>query len=228
MSGAGGLAAQVAWDERGLAPAVVTDAESGAVLMLGWMNAEALEATLASGQVTFFSRSRQTLWRKGETSGNTLAVRAVRLDCDADALLVEATPAGPTCHTGQASCFYRRAEDGAWTEDGGPRGAAAAVVDRVYRVLERRVGTPPEKSYTASLLAGGMPKIAGKVEEESGELLAELRGDGPPEKVIHEAADLLFHVLAALLARGVPPAAIWAELERRFGTSGHTEKAARR
>jgi phosphoribosyl-AMP cyclohydrolase / phosphoribosyl-ATP pyrophosphohydrolase len=222
------IAAQVAWDERGLAPAVVTDQVSGAVLMLGWMNAEALEATLATGQVTFFSRSRQALWRKGETSGNTLAVRSIRLDCDADALLIEAIPAGPTCHTGATSCFYRRAEDGAWREDAGPRGAGAAVVDRVYAVLESRAQAPPEKSYTASLLAGGMPKIAGKVEEEAGELLAELRADGPREKVVHEAADLLFHVLAALLARAVSTQEIWAELERRFGTSGHAEKAARR
>ncbi|HLU68997.1 MAG TPA: bifunctional phosphoribosyl-AMP cyclohydrolase/phosphoribosyl-ATP diphosphatase HisIE [Kofleriaceae bacterium] len=220
--------ADVKWDERGLVPAVVSDARTGAVLMLGWMNAEALAATAASGEVTFFSRSRQTLWRKGETSGNTLAVRAIRLDCDGDAILVEAEPVGPTCHTGAASCFYRRSKEDGWAADGGPRGAPSAVVDRVYAVLETRVGAPASRSYTAALLAGGIDTIARKIDEESTELIDELVSSGDRKRIVHEAADLLYHVLAGLLAQGVSPDEVWGELERRFGTSGLAEKAARR
>jgi phosphoribosyl-AMP cyclohydrolase / phosphoribosyl-ATP pyrophosphohydrolase len=225
-AGAEGLAAEVRWDERGLAPAVVCHAETGAVLMLGWMNAEALAATMASGSVHFYSRSRQELWRKGETSGNTLAVGEVRLDCDGDALLVIARPAGPTCHTGKPSCFFRRAEDGDWVEDGGPGGAPAAIADRLYAVLAARRGVAPEASYTASLLAGGAAAIAAKLDEEAGELGAELDG-GDPARVAHEAADVLYHLLVGLVHRGVEPGAVWRELERRFGRSGHAEKASR-
>jgi phosphoribosyl-ATP pyrophosphohydrolase/phosphoribosyl-AMP cyclohydrolase len=218
----------IQWDERGLVPAIVSDAKSGAVLMLAWMNAEALAATEESGQATFFSRSRQALWRKGGTSGNTLAVRAIRLDCDGDAILIEADPAGPTCHTGARSCFYRRAEEGDWVEDDGPAGAPSAIVDRVYAVLETRVGAPPSRSYTAALLAGGIETIAGKIDEESAELVEELRTGADQGRMVREAADLLYHLLAGLLARGVAPGQVWAELERRFGVSGHAEKAARK
>ena len=216
----------VKWDDRGLAPAVVVHAHTGVVLMLGWMNREALAATAATGEVTFWSRSRDQLWRKGETSGNTLAVRAVRLDCDADALLVEAIPAGPTCHTGAESCFYRVADGGEWLEDGGPRGA---MLERLYAVLETRRAATAEKSYTASLLAAGVEKIGAKIAEEQEELVAELRASPPPrDKIIHETADLFFHVLCGLLATGVTPVEVWRELDRRFGTSGHAEKAARK
>lgn len=218
----------IKWDERGLAPAVVCDAESGAVLMLGWMNAEALGATLASGQVYFYSRSRATLWHKGETSGNTLAVREIRLDCDGDAILVSATPSGPICHTGTSSCFYRWSQGEGWQADDGPRGAPAAVLDRVYHVLETRVGQPPGKSYTAMLLAGGVEGICGKIDEETAELVDELRTGADKGRITHEAADVLYHVLCGLLSRGVAPAEVWRELERRFGTSGHVEKASRK
>jgi phosphoribosyl-ATP pyrophosphohydrolase/phosphoribosyl-AMP cyclohydrolase len=218
----------VKWDDRGLAPAVVVHAETGVVLMLGWMNREALAATASSSEVHFYSRSRAALWRKGETSGNTLAVRAVRLDCDADALVVEAIPAGPTCHTGAESCFYRRADGDDWADDGGPRGAPAAVLDRLYAVLESRRAAPAEKSYTASLLAGGVDKISAKIAEEQEELCAELRAGGPRDKIVHETADLFFHVLCGLLATDVAPGEVWRELDRRFGQSGHAEKAARK
>jgi phosphoribosyl-AMP cyclohydrolase / phosphoribosyl-ATP pyrophosphohydrolase len=219
-------AAAVRWDERGLAPAVVCHAESGAVLMLGWMNAEALAATATTGLVHFFSRSRQALWRKGETSGHTLAVREIRLDCDADALLVTAWPDGPTCHTGKPSCFFRRAEATTWTEDAGPTGAPAAVLERLHAVLLERRAAPASKSYTASLLAGGAPAIAAKLREEAAELGAELDA-ADPGRVAHEAADVVYHLLVGLVASGVEPAEVWSELERRFGQSGHDEKASR-
>jgi phosphoribosyl-ATP pyrophosphohydrolase/phosphoribosyl-AMP cyclohydrolase len=163
------------------------------------------------------------LWRKGESSGHVLAVRELRIDCDGDTLLLVVDPAGPACHTGKTSCFYRSA-DGA--EDDGPRGAPAAVVDRVAAVVAARRSATAERSYTRSLLDAGMAKILAKIAEEHGELAAELPA-GPPEKIVHETADLLFHVLVGLEARGVPTRDIWAELERRFGTSGHDEKRSR-
>jgi phosphoribosyl-AMP cyclohydrolase / phosphoribosyl-ATP pyrophosphohydrolase len=223
------IAAEVRWDDRGLAPAVIAHADTGATLMLGWMNAEALAATLATGSVHFYSRSRQAQWRKGETSGHTLAAVEVRLDCDGDALLVSARPAGPTCHTGKPSCFFRRAEGGQWIEDDGPSGAPAAIVDRLHAVIASRIGAAPESSYTASLLAGGVDAIAAKITEEAAELNADLADPGADEKrIAHEAADVLYHMLVGLLSRGVEPAALWRELERRFGRSGHAEKASRR
>jgi phosphoribosyl-AMP cyclohydrolase / phosphoribosyl-ATP pyrophosphohydrolase len=225
----------VRFDDRGLIPAVCVDRERGAVLMLAWMNREALAATLASGAATFWSRSRGELWEKGATSGNRLFVREVRLDCDGDALLLVVEPLGPACHTGKPSCFFRPIAAGdappasaaLAAEDDGPSGAPAAVVDRVHRVLEaRRASGDGGTSYTAALLAAGWPKILAKLEEEQRELCAELPA-GPDAKVVHEAVDLLFHMMVGLVARGVAPSALWRELERRFGTSGHAEKAAR-
>jgi phosphoribosyl-AMP cyclohydrolase / phosphoribosyl-ATP pyrophosphohydrolase len=214
---------ELSYDARGLVPAVAVDATSGAVLMLAWMNAEALAATRATHEAHFFSRSRNQLWKKGETSGHVLKVRELRIDCDADAVLLVVDPAGPACHTGKTSCFYRL-EDG--EEDDGPRGAPAAILDRVARVIEARRTSPAEKSYTRSLLDAGMPKILAKIAEEHGELAAELP-EGPEQAIAHEAADLLYHVLVGLAARGVAPARVWAELERRFGVSGHDEKRSR-
>jgi phosphoribosyl-ATP pyrophosphohydrolase/phosphoribosyl-AMP cyclohydrolase len=202
-------------DEHGLIPAIVQDATTGAVLMLAWMNAEALRLTRETGSVHFWSRSRQSLWKKGETSGNTLALVELRLDCDSDALLVRAHPAGPTCHTGTRTC---------WGDD-----VPASIVDQLARTLEARRDSSTlgeDKSYTRSLLNKGMPKILEKIAEESGELAAELPA-GDDTKVIHETADLLFHVMVGLTARRIPIERVLDELARRFGTSGHVEKAAR-
>lgn len=210
-----------AWDDRGLAPAVVQDADTGAVLMLAWMNAEAWRLTRERGEVHFWSRSRGALWRKGETSGHTLRVIELRVDCDLDAVLVKARPAGPTCHTGATACFFHRGDGD--DDDGAP---PAHVVDRLERVLHARRAATAEKSYTRSLLAAGMPKILAKIEEEHGELAAELPA-GDEAKVVHETADLLFHVMVGLVARDIPIARVWRELGRRFGQSGHDEKAAR-
>lgn len=211
------------FDERGLVPCVVQDAERGTVLMLAWMNAEALKLTRESGVVHFWSRSRQALWKKGETSGNTLALVELRIDCDLDTVLVRARPAGPTCHTGTTSCFFHR-DDGP-DDDGVP---AVSVLEQLDRVLQaRRDSATGEKSYTKSLLDKGMPKILEKIVEEQGELAAELP-EGPDDKVIYEAADLFFHVMVGLTARRIPIERVLGELARRFGTSGHVEKAARK
>ncbi|WP_428265798.1 bifunctional phosphoribosyl-AMP cyclohydrolase/phosphoribosyl-ATP diphosphatase HisIE [Haliangium sp.] len=218
----------LAWDERGLLPAVVQD-HRGGVRMLAWMNAEALQKTLQTGFAHFYSRSRARLWKKGESSGNTLAVREVRVDCDRDAILVVAEPAGPTCHTGTRSCFSHVLDpSGAEAiADQGPAGTPEAILGRLEAVLEaRRDDASAQSSYTKSLLEAGFGKILAKLEEEHGEL-AEVLAEGDPSAVAHESADLLFHLMVGLAARRIPMAAIWAELERRFGTSGHVEKARR-
>jgi phosphoribosyl-ATP pyrophosphohydrolase/phosphoribosyl-AMP cyclohydrolase len=211
----------IAWDDRGLAPAIAQDAVTGRVLMVAWMNQEAYDLTLATGLAHFFSRSRGRLWKKGESSGHVLTVREVRLDCDEDTILLRVTPAGPACHTGKPSCFYRPV-DGA--EDDGP---PLPILDRLTAIIDARRAATAERSYTRSLLDAGMPRILAKIAEEQEELAAELER-GPRDKIVHETADLLFHVLVGLAARQVPFADVLGELERRFGTGGHEEKAARK
>ena len=212
---------QPTYDERGLVPCIVQDATTDVVLMLAWMNAEALQRTRDTGAVHFWSRSRRVQWKKGETSGNTLAVVEIRIDCDLDAVLVRARPAGPTCHTGATSCFFHR--DGVDETDDGP---PPPILHRLAAVIEARRRATAAGSYTKSLLDAGMPKILAKIAEEHGELAAELPA-GEDSKVIHETADLVFHVMVGLAARDIPIEAVLAELERRFGTSGHVEKAQR-
>ena len=171
----------------GLLPAIVQDADTGRVLMLGYMNREALEKTQATGHVTFFSRSRQRLWTKGETSGNTLELAGLQLDCDRDTLLVQAIPHGPTCHLGTDTC---------WGDDVNP---AVGFLAELERVIESRVGADPESSYTARLLDKGIKRCAQKVGEEGVEVaLAATAGDR--EELIEESADLLYHLLVVLNA----------------------------
>ncbi len=214
-----------AYDDRGLVPCVVQDAEAGTVLMVAWMNAEALRLTRETNVVHFWSRSRGALWKKGETSGNTLALVELRLDCDGDTILARVRPAGPACHTGATTCFFLKDDDS--QDDGVPTGDGAAIIVRLARILDaRRDASDGAKSYTRSLLDAGMPKILAKIAEESGELAAELPA-GDDAKVVHETADLLFHVMVALTARRIPIEQVLGELARRFGTSGHVEKASR-
>jgi phosphoribosyl-ATP pyrophosphohydrolase/phosphoribosyl-AMP cyclohydrolase len=217
------MLAEPTYDERGLVPCIVQDAATGTVLMLAWMNAEALQRTRDTGEVHFWSRSRKALWKKGETSGNTLALVELRLDCDGDAVLVRAHPAGPTCHTGATSCFFHRDAGGDDAIDDGP---PPPILHRLEQVIAARRASTADKSYTRSLLDAGMPKILAKIAEEHGELAAELPA-GDAAKVVHETADLIFHIMVGLAARGIPIEAIFAELARRFGTSGHVEKARR-
>lgn len=181
----------LAWDKvDGLLPAVVQDRRSGRVLMLGYMNREALEATLDTGFATFFSRQRQRLWRKGETSGNVLDVHAVTSDCDSDALLVTADPRGPACHEGTRSCF-----GDAWVDGTGWLAELSATV-------AERAASGDEASYTRRLLGAGVERIAQKVGEEGIELaLAAVTRDD--EGCAEEAADLLFHLIVLLQARGI-------------------------
>lgn len=186
----------------GLLPAIVQDAASGEVLMLGYMDRAALDATLGDRMVTFHSRSKGKLWRKGETSGNILDLVEVRMDCDQDALLVLATPRGPTCHTGTTSCF-------------GDHGApGVGFVGALERVIQSRASADPATSYTAKLLAEGAARAAQKVGEEGVETaLAGRCGDDA--ELVSEAADLVYHLTVLLKARGLAWADIVGELSRR-------------
>lgn len=172
----------------GLVPAIVQDAETQRVLMLGYMNKEALDLTLKSGYVTFFSRSRQILWRKGETSGNYLKLVEVIPDCDNDTLLVKANPAGPVCHTGSDTCFNE-------TNTG-------SFIFELEKIVKSRKEEMPEGSYTASLFKKGMPRIAQKVGEEAVEVVVEgMRNED--ERLKEETADLIFHLIVLLRQRGL-------------------------
>ncbi|GAA4016764.1 bifunctional phosphoribosyl-AMP cyclohydrolase/phosphoribosyl-ATP diphosphatase HisIE [Sphingomonas swuensis] len=191
----------LAWDKmEGLLPAVVQDAATGVVLMLGYMDRAALAETLDSGQVTFFSRSKQRLWRKGETSGNVLRLVDLRTDCDSDALLVRADPAGPTCHLGTASCFAVAEEGASW-------------LGTLERIVADRAAAPATESYTARLLADP-GKAAQKVGEEGVEVaLAAVSRD--TDGVAEEAADLLFHLLVVLRSREIPLSSVIDRLRER-------------
>ena len=213
-------APDIRWDDRGLCPAIAQDARTGRVLMLAWMNAEALEATRRTGYAHYWSRSRQALWKKGEESGHLQRVGDVRLDCDRDAVLVQVLQTGPACHTREPSCFFGGADGEVL-----PPPPATAVERLAVTIAERRAA-PADRSYTRSLLDAGVPKIVAKVTEEAGELCQAL-GSESDDRVVSEAADLLYHALVGLEARGIPADAVAAELWRRFGTSGLAEKAAR-
>ncbi len=216
------------WDDRGLLPAVVQDAETRQILMVAWMNEEALQRTLETGETWFWSRSRQALWHKGATSGNIQRVREVRVDCDGDTLLVLVDPAGPACHTGHRSCFYRSWE--AFVEEAGePQEGAAAqreavtpgrrrVLDRLFAVIESRRENPPPGSYTARLFAAGEDEIVKKVGEEAVEVILAAKSQGD-RRLIEEMADLVYHSLVLLAARGLTLEDLEAELRRRFRPS---------
>lgn len=208
---------------EGLLPVVVQDRLTGQVRMLAWANRAALEATIASGRATFWSRSRNELWEKGATSGNGLVVRAIATDCDADALLYLCDPEGPTCHTGAPSCFFRRVNRDGATEEARD---AAAFLEELERTIEARRASTSDKSYTRALLDGGAPKIGAKLREEADELARAIEGE-TVERVASEAADVLFHAMVGLASRGVRVRDVLAELARRAGTSGHDEKARR-
>jgi phosphoribosyl-AMP cyclohydrolase / phosphoribosyl-ATP pyrophosphohydrolase len=184
--------ADVAFDERGLVPCIVQDWRSGEVLTLAWMNAESLELTRQTGEIHFYSRSRQELWRKGATSGNTMGVRAIRYDCDGDALLALVEPAGPACHTGERTCFHRGE-----TEPQAP----GEVLGALERTIDQRAHARPEGSYTVTLLDD--PALAGaKVQEEAEEVVRAAREESD-ERVAEEGADVLYHLAVLMRSRNL-------------------------
>ena len=186
----------------GLLPAIVQHARTGEVLMLGYMNREALEHSIESGQVTFFSRSKQRLWTKGESSGNVLLLVSARNDCDRDAVLIQALPQGPTCHLGTRSCF------------GESPGPALSMLGRLADIIDARAADGNEGSYTAKLLAEGPTRCAQKVGEEGVEV-ALAAVSGPVEDLNNEAADLLYHLLVCLKSAGSDLETVMAVLQQR-------------
>lgn len=197
----------LAYDERGLVAGVVQHADTGAVLMLGWMSQEAVAATLATGQVHFHSRSRGRLWRKGETSGNTLELVGLTADCDGDAVLVTARPAGPTCHTGEASCFHRPMA--------GESAAEGLSLAPLLAVVRRRLEERPEGSYTA-VLAAQPDRLLKKLVEEAAEVALAVK-NRDRENLVWELADLFYHATVTMAVGGVTPAEVSRELARRAG-----------
>lgn len=197
----------LAWERMdGLLPAVVQDAFDGRLLMVGYMSAESLARSLDSGLVTFWSRSRQALWTKGETSGNRLWLAEVHADCDGDCLLVQARPEGPACHRGTETCF----------DEDRPVGPALAFLARLERLIAQRDTERPEDSYTTRLFESGVRRIAQKVGEEGVET-ALAAAAGEPEELAAEAADLLYHLLVLLRARHLTLADVLATLAARHG-----------
>lgn len=191
------------WDDRGLVPAIVQDASSREILMLAYMNRSALAATLETGEVHFWSRSREELWRKGATSGNTLSLVSIVEDCDSDALLIVADPQGPTCHTGTYSCFGEKRAGG---------------MSGLWATIRQRVDEMPDGSYTASLVSAGTDEVARKVVEEASEVVIAAKNHqfgGDRQRVIEESADLLYHLLVLLAERDIDLTEVETELDNR-------------
>lgn len=208
------------WDAAGLVTVVVQDRMTGAVRMVAHANEVALGRTLETKEAHFYSRSRNALWRKGESSGNVIRVAELWLDCDADAVLYLADPEGPSCHTGALSCFFTR------LDGDGAHGTASPQLARLWAELEARRSAVGTQSYTRSLLDAGRAKIAAKVREEGDELAHALEGESD-ERVVSECADVVYHALVGLLARGLTLRDVEVELARRAGVSGLDEKASR-
>jgi phosphoribosyl-AMP cyclohydrolase / phosphoribosyl-ATP pyrophosphohydrolase len=200
---------QIEFDERGLVPCVAQDFASGEVLTLAYANEESLRLTAETGEMHFFSRSRDRIWRKGEESGNVLKLKQLRLDCDGDAIVALVEPTGPACHTGERSCFYRELEGGE------PAPVPHEALGALQRILRSRAAERPAGSYTVKLLDD--PGLIGeKVEEEAEEVVRAAREESD-ERVAEEAADLLYHLSVLLASREVPQAAVMGVLNGRRG-----------
>ena len=204
---------EIRFDERGLIPAIVQDAATREVLTLAYMNRESLARTLETKQTWFWSRSRNELWHKGETSGNTQEVVNLALDCDADAIIVLVRPAGPACHTGAVSCFYTEAQ----------QESLGSLLDGLYELIQSRDRERPRGSYTTYLFEQGLDKILKKLGEESAETIIAAKNDDDA-RLTAESADLLYHLLVLLVARGVSLTEIAQELAQR--RKGQSEKGA--
>jgi phosphoribosyl-AMP cyclohydrolase / phosphoribosyl-ATP pyrophosphohydrolase len=214
----------VKFDNQGLCPVVAQDALTGEVRMVAYASLEALQHTLTTGIAHFYSRSRNSLWKKGESSGNTLTVKRLLIDCDGDCVLYQVIPTGPTCHTGAVSCFFREAAHDDWREVEAPFTAA----DELFSSLIDRRDHPEkhQRSYTRTLLDGGSVAIGAKLREEADELARAIANE-PSDRVASEAADVMYHLMVALVSRGVSWRDVLAMLAKRQGRSGLDEKAAR-
>lgn len=215
---------ELKFNEQGLLPAVIQDWLDGTVLMLGYMNQEAVSRTLATKSVHFWSRSRQKLWEKGETSGHKLLVKELFVDCDRDTILVKAQPTGPTCHTGERACFFSRFNEGGLDAAERSLDGHGGILDSVLRIVAARKASPQPGSYTTKLFEAGHDKILKKVAEEAGEVLIAAKG-GKREEIVYEVADLLFHTLMVLGYHDVSLHEVYQELGRRYGKSGLRQQA---
>jgi len=215
------------WTKNDLIPAVVQDSSSNKVLMLAYMNKEAVELTLKTNLAHYYSRSRKKMWKKGESSGNLQHVKEIYLDCDLDTILLKVTQdGGCACHTGRESCFFNRVD----VEEKPSeilQDIDYSVTDKLYHTIQERKLSNPKTSYVASLFEKGDNSILKKVVEEAGEFCFAVK-DNDKEEIVYEAADLAFHALVALASKNINPDLVKQELERRFGLSGIEEKNSRK
>ncbi len=218
---------EIDWQKHPLIPVVVQDAETKEVLMLAYMNEEAFRRSRESGYAHYFSRSRQRLWKKGESSGHTQKIVKMLLDCDGDTLLLKVHQKGVACHTGRPSCFFNDLETGETTvESKVDPGAVYGAIDTLYHTILERKNADPKSSYTAKLLQGSQNGMLKKIVEEAGEFCFAVKDDNE-EEIIYECADLVYHTLVALGSKEISPDRIRQELARRFGMSGIEEKNSR-
>jgi phosphoribosyl-ATP pyrophosphohydrolase/phosphoribosyl-AMP cyclohydrolase len=211
------------YDNQGLVAVIAQDAETGEVRMMAYADRAAIERTLGTNEAHFFSRSRLKLWKKGESSGNTMSVREVWVDCDGDTLIYLVDPAGPSCHTGEDTCFFRQLKSAGDLVEGS---TAAPTLLRLEGILRERQASTAHESYTKSLLDGGPSKIGAKLREEAEELGQALIGESD-DRVASEAGDVLYHLLVGLVLRDISLRDLLAVLSERFSRSGHEEKASR-
>lgn len=255
IAASGELASRLDWDKSPLIPAVVQDSSTKEVLMLAFMDKQALQLTLESGYMHYFSRSKNRIWKKGERSGHTQKVESIALDCDNDALLFTITQVGAACHTGHKSCFFHKldsssakelestfsmdsacAPESKTLESNALESSSKAhtsdlsqvygIMDTLYHTLLERKSAPESSSYTASLYAKGVNGFGKKIIEEAGEVLLALK-DKDSAQIVYECADLLYHILVGLAYYNIHPEQVLAELQRRLGLSGLEEKARR-
>ena len=218
---------RIDWEKSELLPVIVQDVHTNEVLMMAYMNREALALSLQTKLAHYYSRSKQRLWKKGESSGHLQHIKQFLIDCDDDTLLLKVEQEGVACHTGRKSCFFTELDSGEETMGVEVDTAAAyGVIDTLYHTILERKNADPETSWTAKLLSKGENTILKKVVEEAGEFAFAVKDDDE-EEIVYEAADLTYHVLVALGYKNISPDRVKQELARRFGMSGITEKASR-
>ena len=219
---------QIDWQKQELLPVIVQEASTNEVLMMAYMNQEALRLSLQTKIAHYFSRSKQRIWKKGESSGHTQEIEDFFLDCDNDTLLIKVKQNGVACHTGRKSCFFTRLETGESVSEVSINTTATyGVIDTLYHTIQERKNADPSSSWTAKLFAKGENTILKKVVEEAGEYCFAHK-DNDVDEMIYEAADLTYHMLVALAAKNISPDRIKQELERRFDFSGIEEKNSRK
>lgn len=219
---------QIDWEKcQNLLPVIVQDNSSNEVLMMAFMNKEALELSLSTKFAHYYSRTKERLWKKGESSGHTQAIHSFNLDCDNDTLLIKIDQEGVACHTGRKSCFFTNLETGdATSEIEVDTTAMYGVIDQLFHTIMEKKNHDPKDSYTASLISKGENSYLKKIVEEAGEFCFAIKDDNK-EEIVYEAADMVYHTMVAMADKGISPELVKKELARRFGIGGLDEKASR-